>query len=175
MQFFKDLNVFHLDGKEIPCITALGAPDDRCPGVPGVLYMDSCTGRLYLCTSADTLQQTYSWRIVSDVDTAAVQQAVSEYIAQHPVSGGGISPAAAALLITILQNAVFTSNQTGNIAALQEALASGGSSGGDSGDSGADSGGEETVTDDITVADGVMTIIAVGSAITVADGVMTIA
>lgn len=171
MLFLKDLSIFHIDGKEIPCITALSAPDDRYPGAPGLLCMDSTTGHLYMCTNADILHQTYSWRIVGDVDPAAVQQAVSDYLTQYPVSGGGISSSAAALLITILQNAVFTSNQTGNIAALQEALASDGSGGGETPDEPDD----PVVTDDITVSDGVMTIVSVGSAITVSDGAMTIA
>lgn len=86
-------------------------------------------------------------------------------------TSGGLSATAANLLIDILESAMFNTNVSGKIASLKEALASGG---GDSGDTGEDSGGE-TVADDITVADGVMTIIAVGSAVNVADGVMTIA
>ena len=183
MLFLKDLNAFHIDGKEIPCITAAGMPDHRCSGAPGSLYMDSNTGNLYICTGADTLQERYSWRIVGSVDDAMVEKTVSEYLSKYPVSGGGFTSVATALLITILQNAVFTTNQTANIAALQEALASGGSTGGDEpGDN--PSGGEtpdvpdvpdEPVADDITVADGSMTIVTVGSEISVSDGVMTIA
>ena len=86
-------------------------------------------------------------------------------------NGGGLNDSARSLLITILQNAVFTSNQSGNIAALREALASDGSSGGDSGGDPD----EPVVTDDINVSDGILTIVSVGSAITVSDGVMTIA
>ena len=94
-------------------------------------------------------------------------------------TGGGLNAQAANLLIEILETAVYSTNVSGKIASLKEALASGGSSGGDSGsgdsgDSGEDSG-EETVTDDITVSGGVMTIVSVGSAISVSNGVMTIA
>ena len=179
MLFLKDLNVFHIDGKEIPCITALGAPDDRYPGVPGVLCMDSTTGHLYLCTDADILQQMYSWRIVGDVDPAAVQQAVADYMATHPVAGGGFSSSAAALLIDILESAVYSTNVTSKITRLKEALASGGGSGGgvetpDIPDT-PDEPDEPVITDDITVTDGVMTIVSVGSAVTVSDGVMMIA
>lgn len=84
--------------------------------------------------------------------------------------GGGLSTTAANLLIEILESAVYSTNVSGKIASLKEALASGGSSGGDSGE---DSGGE-TVTDNITVSDGVMTIESVGSEIAVSGGVMTI-
>lgn len=40
--------------------------------------------------------------------------------------GGGLSTAAAELLLTILRNGVYTSDQSANIAALEAALASGG-------------------------------------------------
>ena len=165
MQFIEDLSIFHIDRKEIPCITALGAPDGRYPGAPGVLYMDRRTGGLYLCTDADPRENTYTWQIVGGADPAAIQQAVSKYLADHPASGG-ITPTAAALLITILQNAAFITNQTGNIAALQNALA-GGADAPDLPD--------EPGADEITVEDGVMTIISVGSEISLSDGVMTIA
>lgn len=84
---------------------------------------------------------------------------------------GGLSSTAVDLLIEILQSAVFITNVTGKIAALEAALeaalAGGGNSGGESPD--------EPVADDITVSNGVMTIAAVGSEITVSDGAMTIA
>lgn len=169
MLFLKDLNVFHIDGKEIPCITGAAAPDSRVPGAAGSLYMDTGTGSLYKCTASDALREAYTWQIVGDLDSGAVRQAVTDYLAQNPGAGVGISGEAVALLITILENAVFTTNQTANIAALRKALESG-SSGGDSGE---DSGGE-TVTDNITVSDGVMTIESVGSEIAVSGGVMTI-
>lgn len=177
MLFLKDLNVFHIDGKEIPCITNRGAPDNRFPGAPGSLYLDNDTGCLYVCTTADILQNAYSWKIVGNADSETVQQAVSDYLTTHPVAGSGISHTAIELLITILQNVVFTSNQTSKIASLEEALLAGSSGDTGSGDSSGDddTGGEETVVDDITIADGVMTIVTVGSAITVSDGVMTIA
>lgn len=88
-------------------------------------------------------------------------------------SGGtGLSTTAASLLIEILESAVYSTNVSGKIASLKEALVTGGSSG--DGDSGTDSSGE-TVADEITVSDGVMTIVTVGAEITVSDGVMMIA
>jgi hypothetical protein len=62
----------------------------------------------------------------------------------------GISDAAKALLVSILRNAVYSTNQSANITALEQELASSGSgSGGDSG--GEDSGGgTETVTYTVT-------------------------
>lgn len=88
--------------------------------------------------------------------------------------GGGLSTTAANLLIEILQSAVYNANVSGKIASLKEALTSGGS-GGDSGTETPDEPDVPTVTDDITVSDGVMTIISVGSEITVSGGVMSIA
>ena len=79
---------------------------------------------------------------------------------------GGLSTHAADLLITILRNGIYGSNQSANITALEAALKSDGSG---------DNSGDETVTDDITVFDGVVTIVSVGSAVSVSDGVLTIA
>ncbi len=104
---------------------------------------------------------------------------------------GGLNTTVANLLIEILESAVYSANVSGKIASLKEALASGGSSGGDtggdSGDTGGDSGDtggdepdtsdtpDEPIADDITVSNGIMTIVTVGSEITVSGGVMTIA
>lgn len=65
--------------------------------------------------------------------------------------GGGLSSTASALLVTILKNAVYTSNQSANITALEAALASGGSGGGntgggDEGGSGDNTGGDTSET-----------------------------
>ena len=84
-------------------------------------------------------------------------------------SGGGLNSTAISLLIQILQEALYSTNVSGKIGQLQTALAQGSSSGGGSG--GIDT---PTTTDDITVADGVMTIISVSAEISVTDGVMTI-
>lgn len=88
-----------------------------------------------------------------------------------PASGGGsggISTTAINLLIDILKVGMFTTNVSGKIESLKEALLAGNSGGGDEPD-------EPTVTDDITVTDGIMTIISVDSEITVSNGIMTIA
>ena len=123
MLFLKDLNVFHIDGKEIPCITALGAPNVSYPGAPGVLYMDTGTGSLYKCIAANAMQEEYTWQLVGAVDPTTVQQAVVDYLEEHPVSGGGITSAVADLLITILRNGVYSADQSANITALAAELA----------------------------------------------------
>lgn len=88
----------------------------------------------------------------------------------NTASGGGMSSGAVSLLIQILKSAVFSTNVSGKIAALETALATGGGSG-----SGGDSSEDLPGTyDDITVADGVMTIVSVGSEISVTNGTLTI-
>lgn len=79
-------------------------------------------------------------------------------------SGGGLSETAVTLMSTILRNAVYGTNQSGNITALIETLNGGG---GDSPD-------EPTVSEDVTLENGVMTIISTGSTATLASGVLTI-
>ena len=66
------------------------------------------------------------------VSDEQIAQAVEDYMAEHPVSGGnanqsgGMSATASALLITILRNAVYSTDQSANITALEAALATGG-------------------------------------------------
>ena len=104
---------------------------------------------------------------------------MEEGIYQNSIRSGGMSATAVNLLIEILESAVYNANVSCKIASLKNALAySGGSDG-----SGSDEPDEpvipnepdEPVADDITVADGSMTIVTVGSEISVSDGVMTIA
>lgn len=77
--------------------------------------------------------------------------------------GGGVSSEAVALLGTILRNALYNNNQSGNITALLEELSGGGS-------------GPippEPTADDVTLDNGVLTIISTGAAVTLSDGVLT--
>ena len=108
----------------------------------------------------------------------AVKQAIDEALESFEggSSGGGLNSTAINLLIQILQTAIYSTNVSGKIEELKEALVSGG------GDEPVnpdkpdipDEPDEPTVTDDITVVDGIMTIVSVGSEISVTDGIMTI-
>lgn len=114
--------------------------------------------------------------VLTESDKAEIAELAAELVessdsSQNP-AGGGLSTTAANLLIEILESAVYIANMTGKIASLKEALVSGGNSGG--GDTPGEPN-EPVVTDDITVADGAMTIVSVGSEITVSGGVMAIA
>lgn len=60
-----------------------------------------------------------------------INNAVNKAIEDGKITGGGINSTAKTLLQTILQNAVYTSNQSVNITALIAALGSGESGGGD--------------------------------------------
>jgi hypothetical protein len=73
-----------------------------------------------------------------DATDDQITAAVEAYMAEHPIetpdsggnadqSGGGLSATASALLITILRNGVYSTDQSANITALEAALASGGS------------------------------------------------
>lgn len=86
--------------------------------------------------------------------------------------GGGIGVTAINLLIDILKVGMFTTNVSGKIESLKEALLAGSS--GDSGGSGGGDSDGGTVADEITFADGVLTIVTVGSDVSVSDGIMTI-
>lgn len=83
----------------------------------------------------------------------------------------GLTSTASTLLISILRKCVTNGNISNLITQLETELNSTGGSGDSGGDGGEDT---PTITDDITVSDGVMTILSVGSDISVSDGVMTI-
>lgn len=100
----------------------------------------------------------------------AVKQAIEEALEGFEgggSSGGGLNSTAINLLIQILQTAIYSTNVSSKIEELKEALVSGGSDVPEEPD-------EPTITDDITVVDGIMTIVSVGSEISVTDGIMTI-
>ena len=59
-----------------------------------------------------------------------VKNAINEAIANGDIIAGGLTSTAQTLLISILRNAVFTSNQSENITLLQSELAKGNSGGG---------------------------------------------
>ena len=61
MQFFDSLSMFHVDGRQITCVTGNGVPGERTEGAPGVLYMDLETGDLFKCRAADPVHKQYTW------------------------------------------------------------------------------------------------------------------
>ena len=61
MDFVKSLSMFHVDAKEIPCVTGNGAPTEKTEGAPGALYMDTLTGELYKCRAADLVHEVFTW------------------------------------------------------------------------------------------------------------------
>lgn len=71
MDFVKSLSMFHLDAKEIPCVTGEGTPTEKTEGAPGVLYMDTLTGALYKCRAADYVNKVFAWEAVEGGKTPA--------------------------------------------------------------------------------------------------------
>ena len=61
MEFVKSLGMFHINAKEIPCVTGEGAPTEKTEGAPGALYMDTHTGELYKCRAADEENEVFIW------------------------------------------------------------------------------------------------------------------
>lgn len=51
MNYVKNFNLFGVEAKEIPSITAKGAPSTATEGAVGCLYMDTDTGDLHKCIS----------------------------------------------------------------------------------------------------------------------------
>ena len=65
---------------------------------------------------------------VSGIDATTVQGAIDKLSGGNVDQSGGLNATASALLITILRNGVYSTNQSTNITALEAALASGGGS-----------------------------------------------
>lgn len=59
MNYVPYLNMFGVKAKEIPCLTASGAPTTQTIGAVGLLYMDTSTGALYKCTAVN--DDAYIW------------------------------------------------------------------------------------------------------------------
>lgn len=137
MNFVDYFDLFGVKAMQVSCIKGKGAPTTATGGAAGMLYMDTDTGAIYKCTAV--VDEVYTWAALG--------------------SSGGMSTQAANLLLTILRNGVYTSDQSANIAALKAALASGGSTpdegGGDSGDTDiTEDGGNVTVTGATATDDG---------------------
>ena len=69
MNFVESLSMFHVDAKEIPCVTEKGAPTEKTLGAPGVLYMDTDTGDLYKCRAADAVNEVYTWEKIGGANS----------------------------------------------------------------------------------------------------------
>ena len=61
------------------------------------------------------------------VSDEQIAQAVESYLEENPVEPSTLNSTASALLIAILRNGVYSTDQSANITALEAALASGGS------------------------------------------------
>lgn len=109
MKFLSSLDIFDESYKEIPCIPGSGAPTTSVEGAVGSLYMDTDNGDLYKCISTD--DGVYVWTAVG--------------------GAGGLGGVAKTLLITILRNGVYTTDQSANITALETVLGESGGGGGD--------------------------------------------
>ncbi len=106
--------------------------------------------------------------------------ATPDVVAQllNKLQGGGLSAQAKTLLITVLRSAIYTTDQSANIAALMEALACGGSDdSGDSGDSGdtgdgggTEEGGDTPVTVHYSVTNRLSDCVSSNSTASVAEG-----
>lgn len=84
MNFVKTLSMFHVDAKEIPCLTGRGAPTEKTEGEVGVLYMNTDTGRLYSCTAADGEAEKYTWVGMAGADqTQGGSAELTPYIGEN--------------------------------------------------------------------------------------------
>ena len=59
MNFVKNLNMFGVEAKEIPCLTGIGAPTNATEGAVGSFYMDTTNGDVYKCTTVVGLVRTW--------------------------------------------------------------------------------------------------------------------
>lgn len=61
MNYVSHLNLFGVEAKEIPCITASGAPTTSTVGAVGLLYMNTDNGDVYKCIGVNG--STYNWEL----------------------------------------------------------------------------------------------------------------
>ena len=115
--YIDSMNLFGCHVKQIPCIVGEGSPTTDTYGAIGCLYMDtsSSKGDMYKCININDGK--YTW--------VKMIENTNEDSGQNPSQGGGMSAAAASLLITILRDCATYSPQTANIDALEALLTAG--------------------------------------------------
>lgn len=126
MNYVKSFDLFGVPAAQIPATPGSGAPTIATEGAVGCLYMDTDTGNLYKCTGV--ADGTYTW--VEAGNGGSDQTA-------------GLGDTAASLLITILRNGIYSTDQSANITALEVELAS-------AEEPGDNPGGEEEPDDPVT-------------------------
>lgn len=77
MNYVQSLNVFGTEAKQIPCITASGAPTETTEGAVGSLYMDKDTNNIYKCVSA--LNGVYVWENAAISPDEAIKKFCPEF------------------------------------------------------------------------------------------------
>ena len=92
MKFVKSLNMFHVDAKEIPCLTGKGAPAEKTEGAVGVLYMNTDDESLYKCT--DVADGVYTWKplVEQSVSTDSSQNAALTFTGAVEATYDGSEP-----------------------------------------------------------------------------------
>ena len=91
------------------------ANEDLVVGEDGKLYIEQGDG----ATKGNGVELPSSGKVTQE----QIDSAVTSYLNANPISGG-MTTTAKNLLITILRNAMYTTNQSANITALESALAS---------------------------------------------------
>lgn len=146
MNFVESLSMFHVDAKEIPCVTEKGAPTEKTLGAPGVLYMDTDTGDLYKCRAADAVNKVYNWEKIGGGSSdyklpiggeqlGGVKNGGNVVINEDGTmtapgsgssqNGDGLTSAEKSLILSLFKNAAYTADMSETIAQL-ETLWSGG-------------------------------------------------
>ena len=90
MNYVKNLNMFGIEAKEIPCIRDEGAPTETTEGAIGCLYMDENDGEIYKRVVGDDGEHTWE-NVLSPVDKqiGEVETALDSIIAiQNALIGG---------------------------------------------------------------------------------------
>ena len=70
MNYVEHLNFYGVDAKEIPCIKGNGAPTTETVGAVGLFYMDTNSGDVYKCISAEG--NSYNWVSFNNTSNNAV-------------------------------------------------------------------------------------------------------
>ena len=106
--------------RQTPTLVGVGEPTSSIPARAGELYLDVTKERVYICTHSDTESGVRSWSwICKDVDTKinSLEETIIE-VDEKIDSAAGLTSNAKQILIEILKNGVYSTDQRENIAAL---------------------------------------------------------
>ncbi len=111
MNFVDNLNMYGVEAMQLPCIKRSGAPTEATEGAVGLLYMNTDNGTMYKCIAVEN--GVHTWELLA--------------------SGGGVTSEEKSLMLSLFNNALFSTDVSAIVTRLNTLWGGGEGSGGSGG------------------------------------------